>query len=523
MTKSLVSLLLALALLFTMCGVMATAESEYPEKVTILTGLNEHLSKIGITYEETYYWQKLMEVTGTQVEFIYVPSGSTTLQQFNLMVADKNMPDIVVGIDWKNISGGASSWEEDGILLDLTDLIPECMPNYYAAITAVPYWEPTLSIDGKMYYIHDIQHGVVYQGPNIRGDWLEAAGLEKPTTIDELYEVLVYFKEHDMNGNGDTDDEWPMSGMQASGYCWSPYNLMWAWGVNHGYQLVDGKVTHGILLDEFADAVAFLNKLYEEGLLDPDYATQDRSTLDGKYMNDLVGMEYGIQPSKMNNALNPDCEEGKFAAVGLSNLKLDEDSPAYVFDTVYITLFTGTNAALTTACEDPEAVLALIDWIYSEEGQLVFNYGEEHYSFEYDENGNPQIDYTGAQAKYPTVDNVEYIYSISGTSSFPEHMSNTRFKETMHPYSAAAADGWVADYDISRLLPSLALTAEQQNAINEKLTDINTYIDTCLDQLVNGQMSLDEIPAVQAKLYEMGIQDILDAYQEVYDELYAEG
>lgn len=526
--KKTLSLFLALALMLSLLGgLSATAEStgEYPETVSVFTGMTEHLSKIGVTnYNETYYWQELEKRTGTHVDFQHLPAGAEALTQLNLMVASKSLTDIIVGINWKTVTGGASLWEEDGVIIDLTDLIPECMPNYYAAIQEVPYWQPTLSVDGKMYYISDIQHGVVYQGPNIRGDWLKQAGLEVPTTIDELYTALRFFKENDMNGNGDTNDEWPMSGLAGNSICWSPYNLMWAWGVHWSYQLVDGQVTHGMLQPEFTEAVSFLHQLYEEGLLDPDYATQDRTALDGKYMNNQVGMEYGIQPSKMNNTMNPDAEEGLFAAVGLPNMKLTADSPKYVFDNVYITLFTGAQAAITGACKEPEKVLHWIDYIYSDEGSLLFNYGLEHYSFEYDENGVPQIDYTGAIAANPNLsdaNSVSYLYSISGTSAFPTHMSSTRFKETMHPFSAAAADLWVSDYDISRLLPTLGLTAEQQEEINDKLVDLDTYITTQMDKLVNGQTPLDEIPAIQEKLIQMGIEDVIAAYQEVYDANYA--
>lgn len=523
--KKTLSLILALALMLGCLGAVgASAETanNYPETVSVFTPLTEHLSKLGVTdYNQTYYWQELENRTGTHVEFQHLPAGADIMTQLNLMVASKSLTDIVVGINWKTVTGGAALWEEDGVILDLTDLIPENMPNYYAAIQEVPYWEPTLSIDGKMYYISDIQHGVVYEGPNIRGDWLEKAGLEKPTTLDELYTVLKYFKENDMNGNGDANDEWPLSGLAGDQIGWSPYNLMWAYGVHWDYQLVDGKVTHGMLLPEFTEAVSYVRKLYEEGLLDPDYATQDRTALDGKYMNNQVGMEYGIQPSKMNRTLNPDAVDGEFAAVGLPNMKLTADSPAYVFDQVYITLFTGAQAVLTGACKEPEKVLSWIDYIYSDEGSLLFNYGLEHYSFEYDENGVPQIDYTGGLAANPGVDDVSYLYSISGTSAFPVHMSSTRFKETMHPFSAEAAEGWTGDYDISRLLPTLALTAEKQEEINDKLVDLDTYITTQLDKLVNGQTSLDEIPAIQQKLKDMGIEDVIAAYQEVYDSLYA--
>ena len=527
--KKTLSLIVALTLMLSMLGGLSVsaeeaATVEYPETVSVFTTMSEHLSKIGVTnYNETYFWQEMENRTGTHVEFQHLAAGADLMTQVNLMVASKSLPDVIVGVDWKNVTGGAGLWEEDGVILDLTDIIKTNMPNYYAAIQEVPYWEPTLSIDGKMYYISDINHGVVYSGLNIRGDWLEAAGLEVPTTLDELYTVLTYFKEHDMNGNGDTTDEWPMSGLGGDNMGWSPYSLMWAYGVHWDYQLVDGNVTHGMLLPEFTEAITFMNKLYSEGLLDPDYATQDRTALDGKYMNGQVGMEFGIQPNKMNSTMNPDAVDGEFAAIGLPNLKLTEDSPAYVFNDVYVTLFTGAQACITGACDEPEKVAAWMDYIFSDEGSLLFNYGIEHMSFEYDENGEPQVDYTGAMEANPDMDvnDLQYLYSIYGTSAFPSHISATRFKATLHPYSVEATSGWMADYDISRLLPSIALNAEQQEELNDKLVDLDTYITTQMDKLVNGQTSLDEIPAIQQKLHDMGIDDIIAAYQEVYDSLYA--
>ena len=158
--KKTLSLILALALMLSVLGGLgASAEStaQYPETVSVFTNLNEHLSKIGVTnYNETYYWQELEKRTGTHVDFQHLAAGADMMTQLNLMVASKALTDIVVGIDWRTVTGGAPLWEEDGVIIDLTDLIPEYMPNYYAAIQEVPYWKPTLSVDGKMYYISDI-------------------------------------------------------------------------------------------------------------------------------------------------------------------------------------------------------------------------------------------------------------------------------------------------------------------------------------------------------------------------------
>lgn len=282
---------------------------------------------------------------------------------------------------------------------------------------------------------------------------------------------------------------------------------------------MDGKVTHGMLTDEFTGAITFINKLYAEGLLDPDYSTQDSTALSGKFMNGQVGFNWGLQPSKTNRTMNPDAVEGEFQAAGISLIRLTEDSPAYSFDKNYISLFTGSSAAVTTHSEEPEKILRWMDYFYSEEGVRLCNYGLEGLTFEYDAEGKPYLDTTGAVKANPNVSETEvkFLYSLSGTSAFPYANDPDMFRATMHPFSAAGTAKWMADYDVSRLLPDISLTAEESEEINDMLVDIDTYVSIVLDKLVNGQMSLDEIPAVQQKLRDMGIEKVLEVYQAAYE------
>lgn len=521
MKKTIVSLLLATLLAFSMIpGLAESGDVGYPEEITIFTGIGDHTSKLGITsYNDMPLWQELENRTGTHVNFIHPAAGSDTMAQINLMVASHDLPDILTGVNWKTVSGGAQMWEEDGIIIDLTELIPEYMPNYWTRINNIELSIPTLSVDGKLYYVNEIQHGVMFEGPIIRQDWLQKAGLEEPKTLDDLYNVLVYFRDNDMNGNGDASDEWAMSSLGATSIGWSPLNLMWAYGVHWSYMVVDGQVTHGMLMDEFADAITFMNKLYAEGLLDPDYATQDRTALDGKFMNDQVGFEWGIQPTKMDRTMNPDMEEGKFHAAGIPLPKLTEDSPAYSFDKNYVSLFTGASAAVTTRSSEPEKILHWMDYFYSDEGVMLCNYGIEGLTFEYDENGKPYTDTKGAEAVNPDVNanEIKYLYALSGTSAFPYANDSDLFRSSMHPFSAAGTVKWMSEFDVSRLLPDISLTAEEAEDINDTLVDIDTYVSIQLDKLVNGQTSLDEIPAIQKKLIDMGIEDVLEVYQAAYE------
>ena len=141
--------------------------------------------------------------------------------------------------------------------------------------------------EGDMYYVpHFVltPENNIFKGPLIREDWLVKLGLEVPETVDELYNVLVAFRDGDPNGNNEKD-EWAMSGAGAftSSGAHSPGQLSWAWDTTPSFYLRDGKVQYGPLDPQFKDALAFMNKLYNEGLLDPDYIVMGRSQLDASH------------------------------------------------------------------------------------------------------------------------------------------------------------------------------------------------------------------------------------------------
>lgn len=517
--KKAISLLLSALLILTATASFASTEdaSPYPETLRIFCTLSEHISKVGADdLNDTYIFQEVERITGTHVEWIHPAAGSDVDAQINLMVASGDLPDIIVRQDWKNFSGGANVWADDGVIYDLTELIPEHMPYYNAYITQTPNAINDLSIGGRMYYVSEIQHGMPFSGPIYRADWLEKLGFNYPTTLDELYDVLNAFKTLDPNEDGKTD-EWAMSGLKFTEGNFGPYFFLWPFGLTCDFMQIDGKVTYGPMLPEFADAMAYIHKLYEDGILDPDYATQDRNSLDGKFMNDMVGFEFGIQPSKMNNTL---ADTSDFRAVGGPNLRLSPDSPPYVFHSMYISALTPScDTVITTACEDPGKALHWLDFFYGGEGNVLANFGIEGESFRYGEGGVPTRDFSGALAKYPdrAEADLTYLYRIGGTSAFPMRMSIDSYLEGLHANSAEGCTRWAQTADTSRMLPNVSLTPEERDQVNDKLVDIETYITAQYDKLINGQTPLEDIPTIQQKLIDMGIEACIDVYQAAYD------
>ena len=155
--KKLLSLAMALAMLLTLLAVPAYAEENlYPEELTIFCNLSSHASKIGIqNMSEIRVFQEIEKMTGTKVNWIHPAAGSDVDAQINLMVASGDLPDLIVKSNWKTFNGGVALWEEDGVIYDLTDLIPEYMPNFHAYLQANPLAERDLTVEDKIYYVSE--------------------------------------------------------------------------------------------------------------------------------------------------------------------------------------------------------------------------------------------------------------------------------------------------------------------------------------------------------------------------------
>lgn len=118
--------------------------------------------------------------------------------------------------------------------------------------------------------------------PIINKKWLDNLGLEVPETLDDLYNVLKAFKEQDANGNGDPNDEIPISG--AKGLSMDLLNPFGITDVNGKRMLVaeDGTLSYYPITEQYKEGLKWLNKLYQEGIIDAEAFTQDDTMLTAK-------------------------------------------------------------------------------------------------------------------------------------------------------------------------------------------------------------------------------------------------
>ncbi|MEG2433920.1 MAG: extracellular solute-binding protein, partial [Acinetobacter sp.] len=253
-----------------------------PVTLTYYIKANGAMSATMETYADVEFFKELEKLTNVHIEW----NHNTTNENFALMIAGGDLPDM---INWNlnNAAGGPQALLEDGVILDLTELLPQHAPNYSAWLAANPEEDKAFKLDDGTRFqfcnfnanwdTMDITNFKIL-GPQIRKDWLDDLGLKMPTNTDELYEVLTAFKTADCNKNGDPNDEIPyvITGSEK-GLNETMYSLAGSFGAINDFQIEDGKVIFGSISDNFKQFLTYMNKLYAEGLINSDFAVNQQA------------------------------------------------------------------------------------------------------------------------------------------------------------------------------------------------------------------------------------------------------
>ena len=223
--KKLISLLLALMLCLT--AFAALAELTAPGTLPITTEPAEltiwAAPSVGQDdYDVSKMTKWVEEKTGIKLNFIQV-SNVETSTLFNTSVASGEWPDIyMVGVSGPQ----ALQYAADDVLMPLTDLIEEHGYFLKQAFEKYPLVKQEITApDGEIYSFPTKRY--TYSGSAVNklwvyGEWLDRymteTGKEAPDTPEELKDMLIFFRDNDMNGNGDANDETIIRIIRSRGY-----------------------------------------------------------------------------------------------------------------------------------------------------------------------------------------------------------------------------------------------------------------------------------------------------------------
>lgn len=422
-------------------------------------------------------WDTVAQRTNISFEFTAV-NGMAEAEQFNLMTAGGDYTDVICHMN--NYSGGIDAAIEDEVIVDLYDLLPENCPTYWDLISNDQQAYMTLITEtGKMGTIASLYAegtGGDTNGCILRYDWLEDWGMDVPSSFDQLHEYLLKAK----------DEYGAVSELAAdanSGMFMSGYNIS-------SFSVVDGQVKYMYLQDEYYDYLQMITQWYSEGLFDPDfYSISDTSVYAKRIANDQLSMSDGS--AALISIIYP--------------LVSDPDSPIVLGPMAYPTP-TGSEQihvgnprqlikendswAISTNCEDPLPLLSLVEYMFSDDGILLYNYGVEGVSFDYDENGEPQFNDFIANNDEVPFDAQVYLYT---GANIPSRDNPTK------SYVGYTDEQWLAvevfgnQSDGAYAYPSYAtMTSDEESEYAEIATDVETLAESAVLQFVIGQEPLTE-------------------------------
>ncbi len=470
-------------------------------------------------------YKEAQERLNVHIDFNSVPIPAAS-EQFMLMVASSDYDDVVLNFTTQ-YTGSLDDAIDQEILVDLTEAIDNYAPDYARCRDASETRKLSSITEGGnqavLYGFQTNEGRIPKFGAVIRQDWLDALKLDTPVTVEDYHDVLLAFK----NEMGAAS----AYGLASDGVT-TPGSMQGAYDIvvptnsdNSGFYQIDGTVHYGPMEDSFLEMLTTLNDWYNEGLIGTDFVSDAMSAVSGEVESSRIASgAVGLWRGYATNLANYEDQIGGDAKVtGLAPMRLKKDSTLHFGLDADNAAF-NMGISVTTACEDVELVVRFFNYYFTEEGNLLANYGTEGFTFEYNEAGDPV--YTDVITNNPdgmTMDMALCLYT-GGSTGGPYEVDNRKNKYTYTEAQMAAANAWLEGTDGAYQLPdtySNLLSAADKEELNSYYNDIvTTYKETVL-QFITGTKPLSEFESFREQLKTMGIDRCIEIVQDSLDHYYS--
>ena len=483
-----------------------------------------------LDYNDMKIMQDLFESTNVNVFWENV-SESVYTQQKNLIFSNKDdRPDAIYHAGMS--AGEIIKYAKRGVLVAISDYL-EYMPNFSKLLEERPdiYAQLINVEDGKIYSLPRIEEMGLLQNPNLlflNKAWaLEAINAGAVTglsasdlkdginlTASQMEQLLIYFRDHDMNGNGNTADERPLN-FVYNNWQGNQCDLYGMFGLNDNLEhrvIVDGKVTYTVQDERFKEATNFIANWVKNGLIDPVSfeQSQDNFLANGKGL-ETYGAFYWWESetvvSKPENYIlcNPLIGPNGDQTVCVSN------NPEV-----------GTGEVIVFSdCANVEVLLAYLDRYYAPEISAQINYGPIGIVYEEERDENGML----VQKPIPegmTTDELRLQNAPLGIIYLSEYAWNNVVN--MEPRAKLRLErlDLVAKPFVPegvKPCPNLQFTLDELNTLSNYETNLNDYIRTNLiNWLLKGGVTDAQWQAFQNDLNgKIQLPEIQKVYQDAYD------
>jgi putative aldouronate transport system substrate-binding protein len=470
--------------------------------------------------------------------------GGPAKEKRQISLASGDYPDLYLLIPWVDQFTPAELMKlgNQGVLVPLNQLIDQYGPNIKKALDAEPEWKAMATApDGKIYGMPqwvDCYH-CTYQGKLwMNSTWLKKLGLEQPKTTEDMVKVLRAFKTQDPNGNGKAD-EIPLSASVRDAlipYFMNAfiYNPQGTSGNNNSTLVLnDGKVDTQANKDGWREGLKYMNSLYKEGLIDKGAFTQNPDALQQQGDSGKVPMLGSAAALHLAIAVSnlPDGRQKQYDAVPPLTGPQGVNHTGYNFPSAPGATFVLTNKATQ---EEQIQAIKLLDYIFTDEGQMNAFWGTEGKTWKRAEPGDVALD-KSLKPTYKTIPQPEGgTPPNSGWQALAQYNNTEKYRNSeaiaTDIYSPAgferrlfeATKLYEGKEDKSKIYPYWKVWIDPSLAgeVATLQTNIENYVQQNALQFITGSKNIDsEWDAYVKGLEGLGLKRYLEIQQTAYDKM----
>ena len=459
-------------------------------------------------YSQTAAVQALEEATGVRLDYSSMTNDDVYQEKLTLMIASGDYPDFFCKAPDYYASGAAGLLAED-VCIDIAPYLDEHAPYLKRLLDEdTEYAENVYTDNGELVGVKMRAAPTTDGGGIIRQDWLEEQGLDMPETFDQLHDVLLTFKDAYGCANA-------IGVLSSLG---SP--LTFGFNIkldtnNFSFVVHDGKVCPTIEEPASREYIELLAQYYSEGLFNSDFlANYSPMMFDQMACTNETGFWQSGRMS-FNGMFESYIQDDDALIAPVKDISKTGKETSNIGGAG--TPVGKNSISITTQNEYPEQSVEFINYMFTEEGIELANYGVEGQTFEYVD-GEPV--YTDMILNNPDGFNSNVARSLYTLNAFlPYFQPQAALEMTFtSPRMAEAEEIWMSTRSPEEHTWTLnSAEAEEYNAL---ISAINTSIQENLTAMVMGQKPTEDWDSYIDSLYEMDLQRCIDLQQQAFDRKY---
>lgn len=490
------------------------ATAKEPVTLTYWAAFENNAAKSVKSYAELPLYKELMKRLNVNLVFQHPPVGMEA-DQFKLLVASKEMP-CIIEYDWlTQYPKGPQRAIDDGVIISLNPYMDKGkMPNLKAMLDKDPELNASVKTYKGQYYVFPsirdkdlmVQKG---GGITVRQDVLDKLKLPMPVTIADWGKALEAMK-----GAG---FKYPFTAIIKDINA-TDSTFIGAWGIAYDFYHVNGTVKYGAIQPEYKEYLKTMADWFKKGLIDPDILTNNTSALDAKMTGGISAVTYRSPDSGIGvwtTAMRKTNPEVKLVAAPYPKLNAGDvryiATPNYRYQATY-------SAAISTSCKNPDEAVRFLDYAYSPEGGLLYNFGMEGVSFEKDAKGEPQ--FTDLIKKNPnglTLKEAMILYGRNTSGGPFEKAVGPILSQRTYPEQFDAPILWYKSVDWSRSLPRIVYSGDEASRLASIMNEVNVLTEEMSVKIMIGDQPLDSFDDYVKKIKSANIDEAVQIVQTAYN------